>query len=139
MAYNIQHTLEDNIAAIRLALEWDGKAALTDGDKATLSKYAGFGGIKPVLYPEASPEVWSAEGATKDDLRLHQPMMELHALLRHHFNDTEYKEILRSLKNSVLTAFYTPSVVPETLYSTLQLNGIQPRSLYEPSSGVAYL
>src|SRR5690242_17535880 len=115
MAYNIQHTLEDNIAAIRLALEWDGKAALTDGDKATLSKYAGFGGIKPVLYPEASPEVWSAEGATKDDLRLHQPMMELHALLRHHFNDTEYKEILRSLKNSVLTAFYTPSVVPETL------------------------
>ncbi len=126
MAYNILHILEDNIAAIKLALEWDGKAVLTDADKATLSKYAGFGGIKPILYPEDSAAMWEEQGATKDDLRLHAPMMELHGVLHQHFTDSEYKDVMRSLKNSVLTAFYTPIVVPETFYSALQLNGIQP-------------
>jgi len=59
----------------------------------------------------------------------------LHNLLQKHFDETEYKQVIDSIKNSVLTAFYTPSVVPKTLYSVLRDKGLQPESIYEPSAG----
>ena len=61
--------------------------------------------------------------------------MELHSLLQQHFNDKEYKQAIDSIKNSVLTAFYTPSIVPQTLYNVLKDKGLQPESIYEPSAG----
>ncbi len=113
------HELVTGIRCDKVALEWDGKAVLTDADKAALSMYAGFGGIKAVLYPETSTSVWEEHGATKDDLLLHGKVMELHGLFHKHSNDNEYKNVLRSLKNSVRTAFYKPVAVPDTLYSAI--------------------
>jgi len=73
--------------------------------------------------------------ASQEDLKLYPKIMELHQVLQQHLNETEYKQVLDSIKNSVLTAFYTPAIVPKTLYAVLQEEGIQPKNLYEPSSG----
>jgi len=51
MGYNSQHKLEDNIEAIRIALQWKEGQALSVSKVEALKKYVGFGGIKAVLYP----------------------------------------------------------------------------------------
>ncbi|MBS1655863.1 MAG: SAM-dependent DNA methyltransferase, partial [Bacteroidetes bacterium] len=133
MAYNSLHKLNDNIAAIRIALE--DKEPLAD-DLVSLQRYSGFGGIRAILYPfDDTKEEWIKKGATKEDLRLYQPVQELNELLKEKFSDAEYRNILYALKNSVLTAFYTPSIVPETFYKFLRDQNIIIKSLYEPSAG----
>lgn len=135
MAYNVLQKLRDNLRAIRVALDYQNDAPLSMEDIASLKKYAGFGGIKAILFPYGTLEDWQARGATKDDLRLHEDVMQLHELLKSNFPDTTYKEIVASLRNSVLTAFYTPEVVPQTIYKVLTEQGIQPKRMYEPSAG----
>jgi len=135
MAYNSLQKLKDNIAAIRIALEWEKGSSLSAEDIEALQQYAGFGGIKAILYPAGDKDEWIKQKASEADLRLFSGISELHELLQEHLSDTEYKETVSSLKNSVLTAFYTPEIVPQTLYNTLTANRIKPRYLYEPSAG----
>jgi N12 class adenine-specific DNA methylase len=135
MGYNSQHKLEDNTEAIRIALQWKEGQVLSPMQVEALKKYAGFGGIKAVLYPNDKIEQWVALNASQEDLKLYPKIIELHQLLQKHLNETEYKQALDSIKNSVLTSFYTPAVVPQTLFTVLQEQGIQPKNLYEPSSG----
>lgn len=134
MGYNAKQKLEDNITAIRLALDGRNKP-FDKKELALLRNYSGFGGIKAVLYPYADKEEWESLGAAKADLRLYPLVMELHELLERHPKVNSYRQAIDSLKNSVLTAFYTPQVVPETLYKALSEQGIQPRRIYEPSAG----
>jgi N12 class adenine-specific DNA methylase len=135
MAYNISQKLHDNLRAIRIALNYQNGRQLAAGDAVSLKKYSGFGGIKAILYPYGSQDEWLANGATKEDLKHYGEMMQLHDLLKENYSETAYKEIIASLRNSVLTAFYTPEVVPQTLYNVLKEQGIQPKRLYEPSVG----
>ncbi|RZM27618.1 MAG: DNA methylase [Pedobacter sp.] len=135
MAYNVLQKLNDNISAIRIALHYQKGNPLSADDTARLRKYSGFGGIKAILYPNGGQEEWQANGATKEDLKLHGDMMQLHELLKANYPDNQYKEIIGSLRNSVLTAFYTPEIVPQTFYETLNEQGIQPNRIYEPSAG----
>lgn len=135
MNYNTRQKLIDNIEAIRIALEWKEGDLLSVEQVQALQRYAGFGGLKAVLFPNASKEEWKQLNASEQDLRLYPQMMELHALLHQHFDEATYKQVMGSLKNSILTAFYTPSVVPETLFNALRENGIEPKRMYEPSSG----
>lgn len=135
MAYNTNSKLRANLRAIAIAIEFQKGAALTDDSIAALKEYAGFGGLKAVLYPEGTPEDWIAKGATKDDLKLHEGMMRLHAMLKAHYSEPDYREVISSLKNSVLTAFYTPEFVPAVIYQCLSDQGIMPKRLYEPSAG----
>lgn len=135
MAYNPLHKLNDNLAAIRIALAYKPGDMLGANEKEALSRYAGFGGIKPILYPEGDAAIWLANGATEADLKLHEPMMELHRVLHEYFNEQQYKQVVASLKESVLSAFYTPPVIPRSLYDTLKQQGIAPRRIYEPSAG----
>src|SRR6218665_533535 len=135
MGYNVHQKLIDNIAAIQIALQWKQGDELNANDIGALQKYSGFGGIKAVLYPNGPMEEWKKLGATKEDLKLYQPMMELHGLLQNNLPEVDYKQVVDSVKNSVLTAFYTPEIVPKTIFNTLQERGIQVASLYEPSAG----
>lgn len=134
MGYNQKQTLQRNIEAIRIALEWNGER-LGSAQVESLKGYAGFGGIKAVLFPDAPLKEWREQNASAADIRLYPTIIELHELLKKHFDEREYKEVIASLRNSVLTAFYTPAVVPETLYRILKEQGISPKSLYEPSAG----
>lgn len=132
MAYNPLHKLNDNIRAIRIALE---NKIPTAEELLLLQRYSGFGGIKAILYPPGTTDEWKQLGATKEDLRLFDSVLELHELLQKQLTEREYKTVVASLKNSVLSAFYTPSIVPQTIYKVLQEQKISVRSLYEPSAG----
>ncbi|HQS22841.1 MAG: DNA methylase [Sphingobacteriia bacterium 24-36-13] len=135
MAYNVSQKLRDNLKAIRIALDYQKGNPLSAEDVASLKSYSGFGGIKAILYPHGSPEEWQTNGATKEDLKLHKDIIQLHDLLKENYSEKEYKEIVGSLRNSVLTAFYTPDIVPKTLYTALSGQGIEPKRMYEPSAG----
>src|SRR5580700_9016300 len=99
MAYNAQQKLFDNIEAIRMALEWQAEENLSADQADALKKYAGFGGIKAILFPNAPIEEWQKLNASENDLRLYPKIIELHGLLQKHFNEKEYKEIIASLRN----------------------------------------
>jgi N12 class adenine-specific DNA methylase len=135
MAYNTLHKLTGNIAAIRIALAYREGDVLSGEDKTILQNYAGFGGIKAILFPEGPKENWVSAGASEADLRLYHPIMGLHELLHNELSEADYKETVDSLKNSVLTAFYTPEVIPQTLFDVIKESGITPKRIYEPSAG----
>ncbi len=135
MSYNGHQKLKDNIVAIRIAMEWQQGQTLLPEQVEELKKYAGFGGLKAVLYPSGPKEEWIKLNASKEDLKLYPQIVELHQLLQRHTNEAEYKQAIDSIKNSILTAFYTPAIVPHTLFHVLKEQGIEPKSLYEPSSG----
>ena len=63
--------------------------------------------------------------------------MELHRLIRENSKDeTEYKRFVDSLKASVLTAFYTPQEITDTLADVLADYSVRPARMLEPSAGV---
>jgi N12 class adenine-specific DNA methylase len=132
MAYNPSHILNDNIAAIRIALE-DKPPSPTELE--ILKCYHGFGGIKAILFPEGPLSAWKDLHASENDLKLYDKIQALHALLREKLTEKEYGLAIQSLKNSVLTAFYTPATVAQTLYGVLKEKDILIKRLYEPSAG----
>jgi N12 class adenine-specific DNA methylase len=135
MAYNVTNNFENNVRAVKLVLAWENGKALLAEDIEALKNFSGFGGIKPVLFGEGSLEAWEELGATESDLSLHQPLHEFYALLKDHFNGSDYKKIIDSLSSSALTAFYTPKIIPQAIYKALNTAGINPQRIYEPSAG----
>lgn len=134
MAYNVYQKLINNIIAIKIALE-AGEEPVDPSLHEALLRYSGFGGIKAILLPEGDLDSWKASGATEQDLKLYNPIMELHQIIKAKFNEDQYKEIFLSLKNSVLTSFYTPDFIPQTVFSVLSENEIFPKRIYDPSAG----
>jgi N12 class adenine-specific DNA methylase len=135
MAYNQLQHLKDNIGAIRIALKERNGRPVSPVEAEALRKYAGFGGIKAIMIPFGEAEDWKEYGATNNDIRLYPKIKELHELLKEQLSEKEYKDTVRSIHNSVLTAFYTPQIIPQTLFADLKEHGISPKRLYEPSSG----
>lgn len=135
MAYNKKAHLRDNIEAIRIVFALDKeKRQATDDEKKKLAAYSGFGGIKAVLNPAAKPEDIAHWKTSEHDLF---PLVtELYQVLRTGAkDDAEYKHYVSSLKNSVLTAFYTPKPVVDALTLALNNSGIKPLRFLEPSAG----
>lgn len=135
MAYNPSEKLKRNIEAIRVALEWGRGVVPGEEGRAALQSYSGFGGLKAILFGDTSKEEWIRQGASETDQRLYPQVMELYGLLKQYLDEKEYTAAVDSLKNSILTAFYTPPFIPQTLYKALNDCGIQPRNMYEPSAG----
>ena len=136
MAFNRKQTLRDNIEAIRTAfiLDREQRAATTE-ERAILQRYCGFGGLKCILNP--AKELTDAVRWAKSDLELFAPTVELHRLIRENSKDeTEYKRFVDSLKASVLTAFYTPKEITDTLADMLADYSVRPARMLEPSAGV---
>lgn len=125
--------MADNIAAIRMALDFSGQ--LTDTEITTLKKYAGFGGLKAVLFPPGDISEWSKFGASLADLKLYPQVMELHDLLKEKLKAADYKSAIDALKSSSQTAYYTPDYIPRAIYAAMQEAHILPKRLYEPSAG----
>jgi N12 class adenine-specific DNA methylase len=136
MAFNRKQRLRDNIEAIRTAfvLDKEQRTATTE-EQAILRKYCGFGGLKCILNP--ARELTDAVHWAKSDLELFAPTVELHRLIRENSrNDLEYKRFVDSLKASVLTAFYTPKEVTDTIADVLADYSVRPSRVLEPSAGV---
>jgi N12 class adenine-specific DNA methylase len=137
MSYNSQQKLKDNIEAIRISLNWSEGDVLSSDQISALKRYSGFGGLKAVLFPKAVKEEWKKLNASKEDLKLHPQIMELHEILQQKLTDKEYKDAIDSIRNSILTAFYTPEIIPQSVFTVLKDKGIEPNAMYEPSSGAA--
>ena len=125
MAYNKKLHLRANIDAIKtvFTLERENRQATTR-EKEILASYSGFGAIKEILDP--LPATGSAN-----------PLInELRKVLRENTRDEkEYKRCFDGLKNSILTAFYTPPEVVNALAGALSDSGIKPSHLLDPSAG----
>ena len=136
MAFNCKQRLRDNIEAIRTAFILDReRRTATAEEQAILRKYCGFGGLKCILNP--AKELTDAVHWAKSDLELFAPTVELHRLVREHSkDDTEYKRYVDAMKQSVLTAFYTPPEITGTIADVLHEHGIRPDRVLEPSAGV---
>ena len=135
MAFNRKARLAGNIEAIRTAFALDREQRVpTAEERQALERYCGFGGLKCILNPAGS--LADAAQWTKSDLDLFAPTAELHRLIRENSPDERtYKRYMDSLKSSVLTAFYTPAEITETISSVLKENGIAPLRVLEPSAG----
>lgn len=107
----------------------------TARERLLLERYCGFGGLKCILNP--ARELTDAVHWAKSDLELFAPTVELHRLIRENSrNDLEYKRFVDSLKASVLTAFYTPKEVTDTIADVLADYSVRPSRVLEPSAGV---
>ncbi|HEY4195170.1 MAG TPA: DNA methylase, partial [Mucilaginibacter sp.] len=126
--------MADNISAIRIALDFTGQQ-LSETELETLRKYAGFGGLKAVLFPPGEITEWTKFGASAADIKLYPQVMELHALLKEKLTAANYKSAIDALKSSSQTAYYTPDYIPRAIYAAMKEAHILPKRLYEPSAG----
>ncbi|MGF7080458.1 hypothetical protein [Mucilaginibacter sp. UYCu711] len=122
MAFQPLQKLRDNIEAIRIALAYRDGRQPTETEVIALRKYAGFGGLKAILFLAGAREGGEKRNASKSDLQRYPSMMELHELLRNNLDEAGYREAVQSLRGSISTAFYTPEIIPRTLRAK-QVNG----------------
>ena len=121
MAFNPKHHLIQNTEAIRLALQLQktGKAP-TQEQSNLIRQYAGFGGVKAILLPLEDDNAWQ----TKADIELRPYVQTLRETIENEVGEQRAEEYWQSLKNSVLTSFYTPPAVIEALGEAIQKYGI---------------
>lgn len=105
---------ERNIAAIRVLkkCEQEDRYA-TPEEQEIMSKYVGWGGLQQAFKEDDSS--WANE----------------YKILKELLNDEEYK----NARASVLTAFYTPPIVINSMYEILQNMGLKEANILEPSCG----
>lgn len=150
MSYNKLQALRDNTAAIKTAWEIiSQQRARTEEDIEVLRKYSGFGGIKEVLHFGDTAEFFISKYG-QDGVYFHGEMNELASVLitistnnRTVFGDeanTRYKAMVNSIKQSVLTAFYTPTeviaAVGASVKHVLDIHGVRAASFLETSAGI---
>ncbi len=104
-----------NMDAIRILKSCENeKRFATPDEQVILSKYVGWGGI-PEAFDENN-DLWADEYS------------ELYAVL----TPEEYE----LAKESVLTAFYTPPVVIQAIYTAMEQMGFRSGNILEPSCGI---
>jgi len=136
MAFNKKFALQQNIEALEIAfqLEKENKSP-SIGQRLLLMQYCGFGGLKFVLNPV--DDEYAINNWRKTDHQYFELTQKLHALLRNNSKDqNEYQRYVSSLRNSVLTAFYTPPPIINAIGEVLKENGLVINKILEPSAGV---
>lgn len=102
----------NNIEAIKtLRICEEQNRYATKEEQEVLSKYVGWGGLKPVF--DNKNDSWSNE----------------YEELKNLLTDEEYKDA----RKSSLTAYYTPPLVIRNMYKALQNMGLQKGNILEPS------
>lgn len=100
----------------------------SDG-RFTDMQFNGFGALKELLLPMDNRSAWGAE-----DLRYEPEVKRFHELLKNGFGN-RYDEAVSSLKNSILTSFYTPAFITEPIVEAIQRNSESIDSILEPAAG----
>ncbi len=136
MGFSKKQHLQQNIDALRIAFTLEKeKRQATVGERLSLMRYSGFGGLKFVLNPIADDidiNHWR-----KTDHDLFPITQELHQLLKENSeDDKQYRRYVDSMKSSVLTAFYTPPQVIDAISATLRESGVNIQKFLEPSAGI---
>lgn len=127
--FNKTAHLRQNIDAIKAAFTLDReKREATPEERQILQAYSGFGAIKEVIDPLPK------DGGKTTPLT---PLIEeLHTVLKENTaSEKEYKQYLNGIKDSILSAFYTPPVIADTLIASLAQSGVTPLRVIDPSTG----
>lgn len=108
--------LNNNLEAISMLKRIEkGERDLDITAQETLAKYVGWGGLVDV-FDESKDGQWK----------------EARAFLKENLSSSEYE----AAKESTLTAFYTPKIVIDGVYSTLSEMGFKNGNILEPSMGI---
>jgi len=136
MAYNKRQHLLDNTQAIRTLFRLEKETRHPSGEElSALQKFSGFGGLKCVLNPVK--DLSDSMRWTKSDLPLFPLVRELHKIIFENSVDrNQYRQYYNSLKNSVLSAFYTPPEIVNALAESTKDAGITPGRFLDPSAGM---
>jgi len=136
MSFNKEKHLSANIEAIKLCFQLEKeKRSPTQDETKALKQYAGFGALKCILNP--AENLSDIAHWPNSDVELFPLVAELHGILKKNSkSEQQYKQYLSSLKNSILTAFYTPPEVVQVLAEWLRQNGISPTKFLDPSAGM---
>lgn len=135
MGFNKRQHLQTNIDVLKIAfkLEKENRQA-TEEEKLLMKQYSGFGGLKFVLNP--TENTIDSKHWRKTEYHLFSLTQELHQLLKENaIDDKQYRHYVDSMRNSVLTAFYTPPAVISALSDTLKEKGLMINRMLEPSAG----
>ncbi|MBR6128893.1 MAG: N-6 DNA methylase [Bacteroidaceae bacterium] len=117
--------LRDNIEVLRHAL-----TSTSEYDIDILKKYTGFGGLNFVLNP-LDTAAWA-----KSDLDFFFDTIMLHQLLKDESKDErEFKAWMQSVKESTLTAYYTPKIIPNKIHDALIHAHIESKHVLDPAAG----
>ncbi|MDR1877420.1 MAG: SAM-dependent methyltransferase, partial [Flavobacteriaceae bacterium] len=135
MGYNKKKNLEQNIQSIEIAFELSRQNRQpTQEQRSILEKYSGFGGLSCILKPCDKPEDIDGWLATEKDL--FEDTVRLYELIRKYSDsDDMYKSYVSSLKESKLTAFFTPAHVIKVLTESFHKNDILFHDILDPSAG----
>ena len=117
--------LRDNIAAIECALKGENNSEV-------LSKYTGFGGLGFILNQRGDKSKWpkSEQQYYDDTVRLYQ------MLVKNSKDGNEFSRWEFSLKQSTLTAFYTPMAITHKIQDALIHAHIDPKETLDPAAGM---
>jgi N12 class adenine-specific DNA methylase len=126
---SVGQILTRNIDAIETALKLGAEKA-TPAQQQILKQYAGFGGVKCILLDPTRPHEFSAS-----EQSYIPAVQRLHNVIRDNA-PTKYNEYIHSLKESVLTSFYTPDRIIASLGASLAKNRISFQSVLDPSAGL---
>jgi len=122
--------ITDNIAAIDVAFQLSSQNRKANPEEnLTLSKYLGFGAISEILLDPLDDSVWTGKRH-----RIRPYVREIHDLVQKYRPD-EKRQYIDSLKNSVLTSFYTPVPIVDAISTSLKNNNIKIHSILDPSAG----
>ena len=123
----------DNIAALRVAFS-ASRGEDVSSQREVLKRYSGFGGLKFILNPCEKNE--DKERWPEGDKPFFEATWLLFDLIRENSrDDAQYMEYVRSLRSSILSAFYTPVPVIEALSGALKKAGLEVGTFLDPSSG----
>ena len=134
MSYNKLQSLAANVTAIETAVaaHSQGRKA-TQEEKTVLARYSGFGGIKDVL------DLGTDKPLDKSVSELLNRLLEALRTLAGG-DEAACRSFIESIKSSVLTAFYTPQFLIDTvavqIHDTFSANGLRMRTFLEPSAGI---
>lgn len=136
MAYNKKQTLIANTEAIQTLFRIEKEhRPPTDAEREILSRYNGFGGLKCVLNPTetlADRNRWAAS-----ELEVFPLVENLKKIIKEaSAGDTEFKMIWNSVKQSVLTSFYTDKRITDAVAGALGSAEIRIDKMLDPSAGM---
>ena len=135
MAFNKKQHLLNNYTAIQTAfeLEKSGQAG-TPEQRQLLLRFSGFGGLKCVLRSCEKEE--DREDWPESEKDLFVPTRALYSMIRDYSSDEkEYKEYADGIRSNILSAFYTPAVIVDSIASAIEKQGIIISSFLDPSAG----
>jgi len=103
--------------------------AITSNQNNKEINFDGFGALKELLLPIDDLSGWN-----QTDLQYKDYVFQIHDLIKNIYGN-RYKEILDSIKNSILTSFYTPEALVNAIVIGLKDSGFEASAILDPSAG----